>query len=119
MSKKTEFYQLREERRASEPKMKPGFSFLSKQEYDELEPTPWLDANGKPNGLEMSAATQDQPGEEKPGKAEGDLGINALIYGHVQLNGEPKPKHEFKQHKNTSKNDLSSACRLMTSHRQL
>ena len=37
LSKKTEFYQLREERRANEPKMKPGFSFLSKQEYDQLQ----------------------------------------------------------------------------------
>ena len=49
--------------------MRPGFSFLFKQEYDESEPTPWLDANGKPNGLVMSAATQDQPGKEEAGQS--------------------------------------------------
>ena len=68
LSKKTEFYQLREERRANEPKMKPGFSFLCGQQSDELEPTPWLDANGKPNGLNANEPTQDQPGENELGK---------------------------------------------------
>ena len=58
LSKKTEFYQQREERRANEPKMKPGFSFLSKQENDHLGPTSWLDANGRPNRLEISELTQ-------------------------------------------------------------
>ena len=73
LSKKTEFYEQREERRANEPKMKPGFSFLSKEEYEILEPTPWLDANGRPNGLEVRERAKDKPGEEKSGQTRGWL----------------------------------------------
>ena len=105
LSKKTQFYQFREQRGANEPKMKPGFSFFSKQDYDELEPTSWLDTNGKPNGLEIGEPAQDQPGEVKPGKPEEgkpDLAINALIYDQVQLYGKSKPKREVTQHRDMS-----------------
>ena len=37
------------------------------------------------------------------GKPEGGSGINALMYGQVQLYGKPKPKHKFIQRDNTFK----------------
>ena len=49
----------------------------------------------------MNGPTQDQPGEEKLGKSEKDLGINAIMHGQVQLYGKPKPKREFIQRENT------------------
>ena len=78
------------------------FSFPSKQEYDELEPKPWLDANGSPNGLNANNFLQDQPGENELEESGGDLGINALIYGQVQLYGQPKPIRELKHYHNAS-----------------
>ena len=44
---------------------------------------------------------QDQPGEEKPGKSEGELGSHALIYVQVQLYGNPKLKRKFVQCEST------------------
>ena len=82
--------------------MKPGFSFFSKREYDELEPTPWLDANGRRNNLSANDSLQDQPGEKDLVESSGDLGIKALIYGQVQLYGQPKPKREPKHYHNNA-----------------
>ena len=39
LSKKTEFYQEREERRAAQPDVKPVLSFISQDLYDSLELT--------------------------------------------------------------------------------
>ena len=51
--------------------------------------------------MEIIKLTQDQPGEEALGISEGDLGINALMYGQVQLYGKPKSKRELVQRDNT------------------
>ena len=47
-SKKTEFYQRREEKQANQAEIKVGFSFLDKDTYDKLPLTRWLDKSGYP-----------------------------------------------------------------------
>ena len=48
LSKKTEFYEIQEQREADRPEIKDGFSFMDKETYDSLPLTRWLDKSGKP-----------------------------------------------------------------------
>ena len=48
LSKKTEFYERQEQRKADRPEIKDGFSFMDKETYDSLPLTRWLDKSGKP-----------------------------------------------------------------------
>ena len=48
LSKKTEFYERQEQRKADRPEIKDGFSFMHKETYDSLPFTRWLDKSGKP-----------------------------------------------------------------------
>ena len=48
LSKKTEFYERQEQRKANRPEIKEGFSFIDKETYDGLPLTRWLDKSGKP-----------------------------------------------------------------------
>ena len=48
LSKKTEFYERKEQKEADRPEIKDGFSFMDKETYDSLPLTRWLDKSGKP-----------------------------------------------------------------------
>ena len=48
LSKKTEFYEIQEQREADRPKIKDDFSFMVKETYDSLSLPRWLDRSGKP-----------------------------------------------------------------------
>ena len=48
MCKKTEFYEIQEQREANRPEIKDGFSFMDKETYDSVPLTRWLDKSGKP-----------------------------------------------------------------------
>ena len=48
LSKKTEFYELLEEKQANQAEIKEGFSFLDKETYGKLPLTRWLDKSGHP-----------------------------------------------------------------------
>ena len=48
LSKKTEFYERLEEKKANQAEVKDGFSFLDKETYDKLPLTRWLDKSGHP-----------------------------------------------------------------------
>ena len=48
LSKKTEFYERKEQREADRPEIKDSFSFMDKETYDSLPLTMWLDRSGKP-----------------------------------------------------------------------
>ena len=48
LSKKTEFYERQEQRKADRPEIKDGFSFMDKETYDSLPLTRWLSKSGKP-----------------------------------------------------------------------
>ena len=48
LSKKTEFYERQEQRKADRPEIKNGFPFMNKETYDSLPLTRWLDKSGKP-----------------------------------------------------------------------
>ena len=52
LSKKTEFYEEKEEYDRNQP----GFSFLSQETYDQLETVPWLNKDGNeiPEGEKMN-----------------------------------------------------------------
>ncbi len=47
LSKKTEFYENREEYDRTKPAVAPGFAFLSQECYDQLDTVPWLDKDGR------------------------------------------------------------------------
>ena len=47
MSKKTEFYERKEQREADRPEIKDGFFFMDKETYGSLPLTRWLDKSGK------------------------------------------------------------------------
>ena len=48
LSKKTEFYERLEQKRANQAEIKEGFSFLDKKTYEALPLTRWLDKSGHP-----------------------------------------------------------------------
>ena len=48
LSKKTEFYERKEQKEADRPEIKDGFSFMDKETYDSLPLARWLDKSGKP-----------------------------------------------------------------------
>ena len=48
LSKKTEFYEILEQKQANQAEMKEGFSFLDKETYEALPLTIWLDKSGHP-----------------------------------------------------------------------
>ena len=48
LSKKTEFYERLEQKRANQAEVKEGFSFLDKETYEALPLTRWLDKSGHP-----------------------------------------------------------------------
>ena len=47
LSKKTEFYEIQEQREADRPEIKDGFSFMDKETYDSLPLTRWFEKSGK------------------------------------------------------------------------
>ncbi len=57
LSKKTELYENREEYDRTEPKVAPGFGFLSQHYYGQLDTVPWLDKDGR----EKNDATELKP----------------------------------------------------------
>ena len=46
LSKKTEYYEEKEENYRNKPAISPGFSFISQEAYDQLETVPWLNKDG-------------------------------------------------------------------------
>ena len=48
LSKKTEFYDILEQKQANQAETKEGFSFLDKETYEALPLTRWLDKSGHP-----------------------------------------------------------------------
>ena len=48
LSKKTEFYEILEQKQANQAEIKEGFSFLDKETYEALPLTRWLDKSGHP-----------------------------------------------------------------------
>ena len=48
LSRKTEFYESQEKRKADRPEIEDGFSFRDKELHDTLPPTRWLDKSRKP-----------------------------------------------------------------------
>ena len=48
MSKKTEFYERKQQREADRREIRDGFSFMDKETYESLPLTRWLDKSGKP-----------------------------------------------------------------------
>ena len=48
LSKKTEFYERLEQKQANQAEIKEGFSFLTKETYEALPLTRWLDKSGHP-----------------------------------------------------------------------
>ncbi len=47
LSKKTEYYESREEYDRTRPDVTPGFAFMDQDYYDQLETVPWLDKDGR------------------------------------------------------------------------
>ena len=48
LSKKIEFYERLEQKRANQAEIKEGFSFLDRETYEALPLTRWLDKSGHP-----------------------------------------------------------------------
>ena len=63
LSKKTEFYENREEYDRNRPDVSPGFAFLNQDYYDQLPTVPWLDKDGREITPELQelACSNDQP----------------------------------------------------------
>ncbi len=47
LSKKTKFYESREEYERNRPDVTPGFAFVDQTYYDQLQTVPWLDKDGR------------------------------------------------------------------------
>ena len=105
LSKKTEFYEARENMIADMPKFRTGVPFMSKQQYDELPLVEWIDKNGReildhPN----RPLPQRAPDTIKVHEVNGVVSSVSKTCGEEKLS-EPSKPIEF-QHENEEKPKL-------------